>query len=91
MKNRIDHEVAPPSMSMLLWSAAGVLIVSLSAALALPTLQGVNRGSQPGGRPALASALPETARIDHSQVNWEAMTAEPDPSPMAVAAYGFGS
>lgn len=70
------------------WAGAAAAAVVIAAALATgPAAQADARGGQPA-IPFETGSAPN--RIDHSQINWEERTAEPDASPRSIAAYGFG-
>lgn len=76
----------------LLWLAPAAIVASAALAL-LPGPAPLSMPTDdPPARVPVAPATPvvEDAawQIDHAAVDWAALDAEPDPSPMSVAAYG---
>ena len=71
------------------WAGAAAAAVVIAAASAVePTAQADTSGAAPVVAPGTSTA---PNRIDHSQINWEERTAEPDAAPRSTAAYGFGA
>ena len=71
------------------WAGAASTVVVIAAAFALAPVAPADAS---GGAPAVSHGTGLAPnRIDHSQINWEERTAEPDASPRSIAAYGFGA
>ena len=82
------HTRSIAQVSLWLVTAAALLV---ALALFLNSGSSSSTGSLPTAEAATAPAAPTaqtTPPTDHSPVDWNKSTIEPDPSPAAIAAYG---
>lgn len=78
-----------PTRKALPWlmAVAFALAVALVVSFASPPPPGAQPVAGAAADPPAASTALIARPIDHSAVDWDALPAEPDPSPLSVAAY----
>lgn len=80
-----------PTRKSLPWLMAGALAlaVTLIVSLAAPPTPAAQPVAGAAVNPPAASTSMPAPPIDHSAVDWDKLPAEPDPSPLSVAAYVY--
>jgi len=89
MNTYSSSQAKRPSVATLLWAGGAVLAFALMGiALSAPDASDADRVAT---TPSTGPAVMQLNRIDHSQIDWDKVPANPDSAETSIAAYGSGT